>query len=72
MNDKLDTSNGSEDVLQVKMNLTGRTLEMFIDLKTYFNVGFNSELIKIAIKYAYDNLILSSKSPNGTTRMTSL
>jgi hypothetical protein len=39
--------------IQINMVLKGKSKEMFEELKEYFNLGYNAELIRLLIKEVY-------------------
>ena len=47
----------SNNGLQLKMVIKGKTMEMFEALKEFYNVGYNAELIRILIKKDHDREI---------------
>lgn len=47
----------SNDDLQIKMVLKGKTKEMFEALKEFYNLGYNAELMRVLIKREYDRQI---------------
>jgi len=51
----------TEDELQIKMVVKGRTKEMFEALKEFYNLGYNAEVIRLLIKRDYDLQIEKEK-----------
>ena len=47
--------------LQVKFVMKGKTMNMFTELKDFYNLGYNVELIRFVIKKVYDEVIKSTK-----------
>ena len=46
----------SKDTIQVRIDLEGKTKQMFDEIKVKFNLDTNTETIRLIIKVAHDNL----------------
>ena len=44
-------------VLQIKMVIKGKTKEMFEELKKFYNLGYNAEVMRVLIKRDYDRMV---------------
>ena len=53
----MDDDNKSSEELQVKFVMKGKTMNMFIELKDFYNLGYNVEVIRFVIKKVYDEVI---------------
>ena len=57
----MSAENKNLEELQVKFVMKGKTMNMFIELKDFYNLGYNVEVIRFVIKKVYDEVIKSSK-----------
>ena len=57
----MSTDNKDLEELQVKFVMKGKTMNMFTELKDFYNLGYNVEVIRFVIKKVYDEVIKSSK-----------
>ena len=63
----MSAENKNPEELQVKFVMKGKTMNMFTELKDFYNLGYNVEVIRFVIKKVYDEVIKSTKqniSPN--------
>lgn len=63
----MNTENKKLEELQVKFVMRGKTMVMFTELKDFYNLGYNVEVIRFVIKKVYDEVIQPMKqnaSPN--------
>ncbi|BDI54925.1 MAG: hypothetical protein [Thorarchaeia virus VerdaV2] len=57
----MSTDNKRSEELQVKFVMRGKTMSMFTELKDFYNLGYNVELIRFVIKKVYDEVIIPIK-----------
>lgn len=50
----IELNNNIPEEIQIKMIIKGKTKEMFQKLKEFYNLGYNSEVIRLIIKKIYD------------------
>lgn len=66
----MNTDNKNLEELQVKFVMKGKTMNMFTELKDFYNLGYNVEVIRFVIKKVYDEVIKSQKQ-NASTNVIS-
>ena len=49
-----DKEEKEHEEIQIKMTIKGNTKEMFEKLKEFYNLGYNSEVIRFIIKKVHD------------------
>ena len=57
----MDADNKNLEELQVKFVMRGKTKNMFTELKDFYNLGYNVEVIRFVIKKVYDEVIIPTK-----------
>ena len=62
----MDADNKSSEELQVKFVMRGKTKNMFTELKDFYNLGYNVEVIRFVIKKVYDEVIIPTKQSAST------
>ncbi|BDI54958.1 MAG: hypothetical protein [Asgard archaea virus VerdaV3] len=66
----MDADNKNLEELQVKFVMKGKTMNMFTELKDFYNLGYNVEVIRFVIKKVYDEVIIPLKQ-NASTNIIS-
>lgn len=66
----MDADNKNLEELQVKFVMRGKTMNMFTELKDFYNLGYNVEVIRFVIKKVYDEVIIPLKQ-NASTNIIS-
>lgn len=66
----MDAVKENSEELQVKFVMKGKTMNMFTELKDFYNLGYNVEVIRFVIKKVYDEVIQPIKQ-KAFTRITS-
>ena len=66
----MDAVKENSEELQVKFVMKGKTMNMFTELKDFYNLGYNVEVIRFVIKKVYDEVIQPIKQ-KASTRIAS-
>lgn len=66
----MDAVKENSEELQVKFVMKGKTMNMFTELKDFYNLGYNVEVIRFVIKKVYDEVIQPIKQ-KASTHITS-